>query len=241
MQMANPDLYEKINQSSPSDEIILNGESMQSFVNLWTGGRDTDDACPSDIFLNNTIPLKDCIIRYEELELSTTRISVCEDSAYLIRDFEYEKNHMTMVQSILVNEGEDFVSLGPFEITNCPEKIASKVMAMPDFLEMEQKLNIASLKTWYGIQISLLNPILKEGISEGRKVKYDGACCGKKKVLRNGKRKTHYVKRHIIKKFDIIDILSKNKTFERKTFCWYVIGHWRTNKNGKKSFVVLRR
>ena len=55
---------------------------------------------------------------------------------------------------------------------------------------------------------------------------------------KNGKKRPlRYIKRHIINADDFTEKLHGNRSFQRHTLVWYVIGHWRAYSNGKKVFI----
>ena len=90
--------------------------------------------------------------------------------------------------------------------------------------------------SWYSIQIALLHPTLKDMFSHPTKnIIYD-ANAAKKNKNKKKKRITRYVQHHNITESDF-DKATIDRTFNRKTPVWYVIGHWRTYKTSKKVFV----
>ena len=91
------------------------------------------------------------------------------------------------------------------------------------------------MKAWYGIQIALLHPQIKSVFQNPSTIAVSPQ--GTKKKHKRGKRKTVYVKRHVINADDLVRTTA-GASVERHTLVWYVIGHWRTYKNsGKKIFI----
>ena len=231
---------ELVNITNPSDEIVIAIDAARTLRNLWASEDRTEYGCPSDIFYANTIPMQDCIIRLNDSDNGSFRIvsrneqksSVKGHLVYEIKDgvntirfiypFKTSKdNHRVQLAAdygLLTNGNRDKA----IEISDgYPTQLASYILGV-----------------WYGIQISLLNPTINVVFQNGKKKKYNGECGGNKKVEnKKGRRKAHYIKRHEIHSSDIDDALSDHDGFTRKTLCWYVVGHWREYKTGKKTFV----
>ena len=92
------------------------------------------------------------------------------------------------------------------------------------------------LKMWYGVQISLLNPVISAGFHRETKLvekKYAPTNSKKKPPLRY--KKVIYLNEAFIDKDEEI-----KRIFTRKTQCWYVTGHWRNQavKNGHKRIFI---
>ena len=91
------------------------------------------------------------------------------------------------------------------------------------------------LARWYALQIMLLNPIIKERIFvETPKKKLR---CKNENIIGSNvkprKRKATYIRYK-----EISDTILESDTIrKRHTMCWYVIGHYRHYKTGKKVFV----
>lgn len=92
------------------------------------------------------------------------------------------------------------------------------------------------LKIWYGIQIALLHPVVKEIFINPTEEKHEI-----KEPTRGGKKKTviHYIKRHVINEKDLKNRIygTDKKTKNHIVMLWHVTGHWRNYKDGKKVFV----
>lgn len=93
----------------------------------------------------------------------------------------------------------------------------------------------AFMETWYGIQIALLHPTVKNIFKGGRKER-DGEAKFDKKP--GTKRPVRYIKKRVINKDDIQRCLNGDgEAVNRHTLVWYVIGHWRKLANGTKQFI----
>lgn len=90
----------------------------------------------------------------------------------------------------------------------------------------------AVFSLWYAVQIALLHPVTKMVFSaKGVEVstKYKGKGKNRKQIVK-------YIKRHIVEMGNL-PVSKTNRQFERKTLAWYVIGHYREYKDGKRIFV----
>lgn len=101
----------------------------------------------------------------------------------------------------------------------------------PQFAREFGRIAFSILHTWYGIQIALLHPQIKEVFAREGKTKKTNNSLGNNTVTQ---RTTHYIKKH----YKCGKIASAvNHHIKRKTLCWWVIGHWREYSDGRKTFV----
>lgn len=251
----NKKAWEKIkNCSKPTDLIELNKDSIDLLIEMISPGKDELSYIPSDILFLDTIPIPDVIVncKFSNGE-GKFRVVIYPDYKKNI-DSSDENNPAKIGAIILyINDSKFFIEIeilkgfdyiitssdvGYHKVsTNVREYIIDK-FPVADFL----KSFSANLAIWYGLQISLLNPIIKDVFvkntsmtvlkePEHRNSKF--TTNNSKKEKRKGK--IRYIKRHIINADDINK--RHNSQYERKTFSWYVIGHWRTYKNGHKVFI----
>ena len=94
---------------------------------------------------------------------------------------------------------------------------------------------------WYTIQISMLHPILKNIYNNpSTSIIHISSNNNKKKKKNNKKKKIVYYKKHIITDDKINKVFDEYKTShknQRHEMLWYVAGHWRTYKDGRKIFI----
>ena len=258
----------EIGQSNPSDEIVIDPEAAERLYSMWSGKEldfDNLQPCPADIFHNNTIPMRDCMIRVVETDedivlpnrtihirndVEIVRVVIGEKNSYIVLEASTNsKRYFTAMFKLNMVDDQNFVTISDeFDFVsyanNGNRDIFIRWMmddnpitpSETNYEVLRQRVQYA-LSVWYGIQISLLNPKLKTIVGKGIKAKYSGECGGSKKSLDSkGKRKAHYVKRHVIGSTDIDNVMSEHG-FTRKTMAWYVIGHWRSYKDGKKVFI----
>ena len=107
---------------------------------------------------------------------------------------------------------------------------------------LNRRINII-MNVWYGVQIALLNPLTKDVFMHGKPVPMNNAISNNnhQKDKKKKKKVVRYIKKHVINP-DELDMnlnvsTSSDKKYTRKTMTWYVIGHWRNSKNGKKTFI----
>ena len=95
-----------------------------------------------------------------------------------------------------------------------------------------------ALAFWYTIQILLLHPNRETIITESR-TPAESKVIGKYAKAKNKKRKVKLIRKLRIHTDHLNDpIIESQGGIERKTLCWYVVGHWRTyKKTGKKIFI----
>ena len=89
------------------------------------------------------------------------------------------------------------------------------------------------MSTWYGVQIAHLHPQVKEVFQNPARVHVEA----KQAKVKQKRRKVKYIKRHVISIDALNRIATDGETTNRKCLAWYVTGHWRTYKDGKKVFV----
>lgn len=101
------------------------------------------------------------------------------------------------------------------------------VMKLGELLASMREITIS---TWIGVQIALLNPIIKE------RTRIETVPDLNKSTKKGKKGPKKYVKRIIIG--DISDMeFGEKKTKHIKEPFWWVSGHWREYKSGKKIFI----
>lgn len=247
---ANKILWDSINKSKPTDIIVSDEETNMKIADIWC--KKEKSGIPSDIFFMNTIPIMDMYIDIKlALDIEKTlrfRIVIFSNYQNLISNNDPDDpvtigaiiahfNCSSIVSTIDVLKGYDYLMSGiELGYKNLSETTRKQIEGGMNVAEI-QSVMCDILAAWYGIQISCLHPTVKEIFSKGRiSVLEDNTNKhGNKKINKNKKKKVKYVKRHYI---TIDDINEKfNSSYNRKSLCWYVTGHWRTYKTGKKVFI----
>jgi len=248
----NEQLLSLIAASSPSDRVVVDEAASEKLWNLfsdraieWPGDL---IAIPSDLFFAGTVPLLDT-----EFEEAGNRSPICAFRVVVFKDYreritiagedtvtvgaiirEFINNGAPTVQIVLplsVVHGENILRFTPLGWANLPrmeqqsmgDSVAKK---LGDFFR-------SCLCLWYGTQLALLHPLLKEVFRNPQRTPMPAEPTGSKK--RKKKPPLRYIKRHVLNA-DKLEAAVKGHV-EWKTLCWRVIGHWRTYKDGRKVFI----
>lgn len=239
----NAKLLQNLNTSKPSDSIDLDLNSLMALTELWSQSAKGVEGIPSDLFFANTIPLRDCCINIQTKNASYDhyRFVVFSDFEDRIRDagewdyaevanLIYRRGNADLIFPILTVHGVNRLMIGEIGYRSLPKSARnnlSKHITMQDILSMATFV----IQAWYGIQIALLHPVVKSVFNKPRTETVKTTSTKHCK-----KRRTAYIKRHVINAEDIKMAIT-SASIERHTLVWYVIGHWRTYKSGCKVFV----
>lgn len=245
------EVWSHIKASHPSDVIKLTGAEDSQLIGLWEKSVE-DVTIPSDLFFAGTIPLMDCRIVVDETEccgdgkVVSYRVVIFPDYAKQIRTAE--ANGPVNVGAVLTDPVHGAYSFIPFYVVKGVDSLmfsgigyhglpkeyvkrAEETVSMQSVAQMA----ISFLETWYGIQIALLHPVVREVFRHPRTAP-DTTDSG----VQRGKRKNRvkYVKVHVINS-DALNtaMYGESKSYIRRALVWYVIGHWRACADGRKTFV----
>jgi len=251
-------------ETKPTDIISLGKGCEAKVRQLWMKPGQNEPQIPSDIFFAGTIPIEILQIS-SSINSLTDGCIVCVHEQYkrVINESKNDEyiwvgyvNYCVpsnigwpkkagIIVPICVKKGSDQIYIS-HEISgyaydkkgnDCTEKFLSIMQQFSKDEDLcEDILNV--LATWYGIQIALLHPTIKDVFKNVKNEPvYDLDNTGKSKKA-NKKKPIKYIKRHIVNANDFDKALHQriNKN-ERHTFVWYVIGHWRKYKNGKQLFI----
>lgn len=258
-------ILEKLSISNPSDNIKLTRDSDSKLTSLWTNGNKTHVVndklyIPSDLFFAETIPLMDCKIIIDERGhiingmngiICKYRVSIFDDYKHIIDNqpendvvivgaviMEWDEVNGNLFLPICVTKGIDFILFGGVG-WNKIRQSAKDNLSKNKSLAMMQQWGISMLETWYGIQIALLHPTVREVFKNPKTIPEHKETNTNKKKRKN---KVRYVKSHVLDPIELDKLIygetqGDKKTIKRQALVWYVIGHWRTYKDGKKVFV----
>ena len=248
-------VVEKISKHHPSDHIYLSHEEDIFLMDLWEGNVNGKISIPSDIFFAKTIPLKDCIITVDESDLENNivtvnyRVIIFDDYESVVDGLKGRKTEVGIVGAIVPIFSGFNTSPIAFSIFVVPgsNSITAKVVFLKkDFAEKAKTLNyqfyadyfISLMESWYGIQIALLHPAVKDVFKHPKITKEVSEERNTSKSKKH--RKAKYIRKHYltIEKLEEVSKSKEARKINRKCLSWYVIGHWRTYKNGKKVFVM---
>lgn len=214
----------------PSDNIEV-GEGafleMKKFREEIIGG---DEYLLGDIIWSQNVPLMDFTATVEGNR--QMRFIVFEDALENIHDVP---NGATALVGAIQEMGfKHFwmfgVIKGTTDMTISDEHYDENGNVFNSSIDIEHLREL--MKLWHSIQLCLLHPKLKEVIMGSPKMRKE-----RTRVKDNsGKRvrKTYYVKHHVISERQIKSGMSEHIW---KCKCWYVIGHWRTLKNGNTIWI----
>lgn len=240
----NKKVWEKLRTSKPTD---LNNDSIESLFELISFDKNKLQGIPSDILFADNIPLPNAVIKCNyPNEIESFEVIIYPDYKQIINNSD-ENNPVKVGAMILyidnskifmeieILKGFDYIItsgiIGCHKVpTNTKEFMIDKLSAA-DIV----KIFSSNLAIWYGVQIALLNPIIKETFAKNTETTVLKEEHNPKKRESKKKVKVRYIKRHVISADDINR--RHNSKYERKTYSWYVIGHWRTYKNGHKIFI----
>jgi hypothetical protein len=252
----NKNLLENIRRSRPSDSITLTSKQDKLLIDLWedTGNKPKGRVfIPSDLFFTNTIPLLDCKIIVDERDIGGIE---CKSRVVIFQDYEERirqsgENDITNVGAVVfpmetktavygaitcplyVVRGFDSILFGKFGWIGLQPELR-EFWKKRVSLETVSKMFGSMMETWYGIQIALLHPKVREVFAHPKTEKEEGENRPSKKKR---KRAVRYIKKHIVGTEELETKIYGESKKKRHALVWYVIGHWRTYKNGTKVFV----
>ena len=206
---------------------------------------DEGTTLPGDLFVAGTIPSTNVTFTdvpmtdQESPDMLTVQIVACDNSDVILNDLKnndnsivgiirikwklYEKETHTFDLALRIQKS---LAIDWYPIISMPEYIygiSDKIMELMDCLiHYRDQLLVA----WYGLQIALLNPVIKERIHRTT-IPVDDIKVDKK----TKKRKT--VKRYVktISIDDMSDIsIGDPKHHNMTQSYWWVTGHWRNQK-----------
>lgn len=90
--------------------------------------------------------------------------------------------------------------------------------------------------TFYAVNVLLLNPVIREVFQNTTEMIPIDTKPKKSSSRAPSKHKIRYIKKIVIN-MDEIDQAFEKRGFVRKAMIWYVTGHWREYKSGKKVFI----
>ena len=251
-------LINRLERSVPSDVIYLTRKTDKMLTDLWSipqrESRGTNECyIPSDLFHTHTIPLMDCKIIVDETKdvadgaITEARVKIYPEYTELLKSAPDGTSVMVGVVQYIVPDG--YVAL-PIIMSPDREELGFTVIGyinkhgktlLTEKASTATQIMWLCLATWYGIQIALLHPVVRDIFNNPGRSVVEKEKTKKPKSKKNRKpTPVKYVKRHFINSTEFEKLVygeSGSKPYKRKALIWYVIGHWRTYKNGKRVFV----
>ena len=233
-----------------TDEIYLNHEDDMALHELWMGKDNLkkEHSVPLDLVLENHVPAPNIrIIVDERGYLPDGQKTISEVLFYpsalteLPKYFKgFKSSHDSLPVGVIKNScnGHEIIwhmqadiQLNIFSVAGQNVILDKKPRVLkPHFAREFGRVAFSILHTWYGIQIALLHPQIKEVFAKEEKGKNQNNHTSNNSTRRT----THYIKKH----YKCGKIASAvNHRIKRKTLCWWVIGHWREYSDGRKTFV----
>lgn len=210
----------------PDDIITMNVRLYNTLTDMfweedWQKGISKEEyiatpETPVDIMLSNQIPLPDFFIEWKDPEFSPKMLFNTNNKGVVI----HTSNEVVCFHIREDGQGWEM-------------EIGESFRKKPIDQRRLEKYGQILLGCWYGIQLCLLHPTIKE-IFQHPTVQKEYVREGKGKDRR---RVTRYIRKHYITAKDIDEALHSKGNFTRKTMAWYVIGHWREYKNGRRMFI----
>lgn len=243
----NSELWTRINQSKPTSLIDIQYNVRDILLKLWKHENKVAGV-PSDIFFSGSIPLMDINVDYEfEFNhMVKFRIVIYPDYQEIISNTNEQSTSKIGALILEVLDGKIATEIEVAKGVDCLMTSAllgykMNSVAIEDCINNMPISTLASLvgefiSIWYGIQIALLHPVIKNIFKNPQRVEDESR---KKKSTKNGKKKKSpikYIKKHVIS-VDRIERVTSSTNYNRHSLCWYVMGHWRTYKNGKRIFI----
>lgn len=218
-----------LERQDPTDEIAIDFEGYKEIREFRDRIVGDDVNMMSDIIWSNTVPLTDFVV---SVHGKTIRYCFIEETLNTIDEIPPGE---TCLVGIIQEQGTYGywllgVTQGHMDMAFSDEYFDRDGNAHETEVITDEQMSTLC-RLWHGIQLMLLHPKTQELFSNGktskqhRKVKDENG---------NKKRRTYYIKRHYINGEEVKRNL---KEFNRHCKAWYVVGHWRHNKNGTVSYV----
>lgn len=257
-------LSKRLGSSAASDFFPIDERSNQWLRLYWEAGNDIE--IPSDLFFEKIIPLTDIAIALRKGSggyAYTCRILVFDDvikgivvedvrpgevlEVGAMRMFLWDKavspSRITLTVPILIVKGNSSVVIPMRDIE--AELISyHRDYATEDAIKRVSDAYVSFMKSWYGLQVALLNPVIKEVVTTNKRAYVDPCFreCSKKDydedAVRNSRPRYRYMRKIIINPEKAYSQSGSNeeRAFTRRTRIWRVCGHWRERK-GNIQFV----
>ena len=243
----NAEWLNSISKSRPSNLILLDDTS--AVTDIWRINNRTATGVPSDLFFSGNIPVPDCWIHFKDTKGETVKFRTVIFPDYQERIRSAGEDTSVQVGAVIYQNIKDSFLIFSIEVLRGHDWLMSAMevgyKALPKNVReiLSQQLSIAEISAfssellgiWYGVQISLLHPLVKDIFLNPVTVVDESA---NKKTAKNGKKRPlRYIKRHILNAEEMKKRIHGEGKFQRHTLVWYVIGHWRKYADGRKIFI----
>lgn len=256
-----------------TDTLEINStEDAEKLISLYTKDFDISKPVhnieiPSDIFISGTVPLEtmEILMCYLHnfsdgvtLEVGThavvyirhdckSRIRQKMPFGVLVHTIFIENANVTRLYLIGCSETDNYIETAPISayFSNDSEFMERQVHHNDSFPKYAATLANNSMAVYYGSQIALLHPQVKEIIkSSDRRSSKEPIELAEDINATPKKKKAKYIRHHTIDNTAYNKIIYGGRTtedgkpnYKRHTMSWYVIGHWRHYNDGRKIFI----
>lgn len=220
---------------------------------------------PSDLLVSGTLPILDMEIQYTDYHYQedgylTDRVVIFNNYKELVaiaRDQkessvvgivlpygtfskgEYQRKRSKFFGVILYNSGSDrlYMDTNVGYFGEPTESLMQALQSTETFHMLGYLTDI--MEMWYGIQLTLLHPSIKEVILNGKVTRVESVESQMSSMkTKKGKKvkKVKYVKRRVIDNRVFEEAFPPN-SIQRRTQVWWVLGHYREYRNGMRIWI----
>ena len=259
------EVLKDIKKSKTTDIISMDMTHARKMTKIWENN--TTPYMPADIFFANTISIMDSEIIIDQTELKKTISpdeANCKPDKLVFRVVIFDGlekhiksisngdsvNMVDIIGAIIFKEhcGHIIIPIG-IEPDNdniivpkgcilhkSTSTFRNKFFMSADRDSFVKRFQVA-YRTWYSIQISMLHPIIKDIYKSNKSVQVDPQRNLSKKKNSQNKVKANNVRYYFINNDNDFSLHNKRGQITRHCSVWYVVGHYRTYKSGKKVFI----
>lgn len=248
------ELVSSLVEHCPTDRVRTSATVLDSLRETWQQDDDSSNVyVSSDLLVSGQICLLDMEIEIEkalsnELKcIYRMRVQICEDYKERIEQADDDEIAWVGILDFSIPNCESKGVLCRFGVMRGVNSIIVDTAAFRYGMTLEDEASFNKeategnfivlvsrfLQTWYTIQLTMLNPMLKILFERSHRIKDKRKRLAGKK-LANLSRPLNL---HTVYMDDIKETFG-GKEFNRKTMVWYVMGHWRKYQTGKMSFVA---
>ena len=237
----------EITLNSPTDKVITTCKAIESAYSFWCGepghrrpeytqSGQTWHKCqympvvPVDLITSRNVPMPDFQLQFSDIE---DGIVYTFNTLFPEQSGDYEVLVKTDIFAFIYTVKDDFSGWRSHPELLTQEAAYAWYYGDKETRDALRTLRALLLAKWYAVQMCALHPQVKEVFSNPKLSPMRKANPKRKKK----QRVCGFMKVHTVGEKEINSLLTGHGKFCRKTLCWYVIGHWRTYKNGRRKFI----
>lgn len=234
--------------NKPTDLIVTTDKAIEKIYSFWCGepgsrrpeykqngqtwlGCSYMPIVPTDLITSRNVPMPDFQLKFDNIRggyVYTFNTLFPEQSGG-----EYEVHVRTDSAAFIFTVENDFSGWQGYTVPLTEEANNAWYHGDKETRDAFKTLRALLLADWYAVQMCALHPKIKEVFSNPRLSPIRKANPKRKKK----QRVCGFIKVHQVGEKEVSNALGGHGEFCRKTLCWYVIGHWREYKNGKRKFI----